>query len=144
MNESILTTIKKMIGIDENDTDFDLDIIMFINMALFKLHQLGVGPEDGFAIMSSAETWNDFISSKALLMSVPIYIQIQVKMLFDQSAMTGVMRDICQEELNNLEWRIREQAEYEKSTASKSEENSVDADDYNDYDDYDDYDDGDG
>lgn len=45
--DSILTSVKKLLGIAEECTDFDADIIMYINMALFALVQMGVGPVKG-------------------------------------------------------------------------------------------------
>ena len=44
--ESILTSIKKMLGIDEEYTHFDADVIMDINSVLMILTQLGVGPAE--------------------------------------------------------------------------------------------------
>ena len=119
MDESILITIKKMLGIDSENTDFDFDIMMCINMALLNLLQLGIGPEEGFAVTSADQVWSDFLSDSNLLLAVPTYIHLKVKMIFDQQSMSSIMRDMCQAECEQLEWRMREQAEYAASLKKK-------------------------
>jgi len=118
-----LITIKKLLGIDEENTDFDSDIMMYINMALLNLLQLGIGPEEGFMITNAEQTWSDFLSDSSLLLAVPTYIHLKVKMIFDQQAMSSIMRDICQSECEQLEWRIREQNEYINHLKEKELEN---------------------
>ena len=118
-----MITIKKLLGIDEENTDFDSDIMMYINMALLNLLQLGIGPEEGFMITSAEQTWSDFLSDSSLLLAVPTYIHLKVKMIFDQQAMSSIMRDICQSECEQLEWRIREQNEYINHLKEKELEN---------------------
>ena len=41
--ESILTSVKKLLGIDESYTHFDADLIMHINSVFSILGQMGVG-----------------------------------------------------------------------------------------------------
>lgn len=118
-----MITIKKLLGIDEENTDFDSDIMMYINMALLNLLQLGIGPEEGFMITNAEQTWSDFLSDSSLLLAVPTYIHLKVKMIFDQQAMSSIMRDICQSECEQLEWRIREQNEYINHLKEKELEN---------------------
>lgn len=48
MTDSILTSIKKLLGIDENYKHFDPDLVMHINSVLSILMQIGVGPAEGF------------------------------------------------------------------------------------------------
>ena len=64
ISESILTSIKKLLGIDENYTHFDADIIMHINSVFSILTQMGVGPANGFSISGKDDTWSAFITDK--------------------------------------------------------------------------------
>lgn len=63
--ESILTSVKKLLGIDESYTHFDPDLIMHINSVFSILAQIGVGPANGFFITGEGETWSDFIGQNA-------------------------------------------------------------------------------
>ena len=80
---SILTSIKKLLGIVEEYTYFDQDLIMHINSVLFILTQLGVGPSEGFLIEDDKATWDDFIGDKTNINSVKSYVGLKVKLLFD-------------------------------------------------------------
>ena len=105
MNESILTSIKKMLGITEEYTHFDQDIIIHINTVLMLLHQLGVGPEEGFSITDSYETWSDFLVDNKNIEAVKTYIYLKVKLLFDPPLSSAVTESI-NKSINELEWRL--------------------------------------
>ena len=62
--ESILTSIKKLLGIAEEYEHFDPDLIMHINSVFSILTQLGVGPSEGFSIVDDGAVWSDFIPKK--------------------------------------------------------------------------------
>ena len=96
-------------------------------MALLNLLQLGVGPSGGFALIDSSQTWGDLLTDNNLLLTVPTYISLKVKMMFDQQAMTSIMRDLCQAECEQLEWRIREQVEYTAHLEEKKMEENGDS-----------------
>ena len=81
--KSILTDIKKTIGVEEDDTSFDEDLIIFINSELSILNQLGVGPEEGYSITSKENKWSEIIGERKDLAFVQTYIHIQVKLVFD-------------------------------------------------------------
>lgn len=81
MDESILNSIKRMLDIDPNYTVFDSVIMIHINSALSTLHQLGVGPSNGYAVSDADSTWNNLLSGNKLLNSVKSYIFISVKMV---------------------------------------------------------------
>ena len=80
--ESILTSIKKMLGITEDYTHFDADIIMHINSVFSILTQLGIGPEDGFVIQDDKAVWTDFIKDNSKMEAVKSYMYLKVKLLF--------------------------------------------------------------
>lgn len=105
--DSILTSIKKLLGIDESDTDFDMDVIIHINSALSILHQLGVGPTSGFAVMDASALWSDFISSDhSNLEDVKTYIYLKVKLVFDPGQLSSAVITAMKEEIKELEWRL--------------------------------------
>ena len=103
--ESILTSIKKMLGIAEDYEHFDTDIIMHINTVFMILTQLGVGPSEGFIIEGEGETWFDFIGDKITIEAVRSYIYLKVKLLFDPPLSSAVMESYNRQ-ISELEWRL--------------------------------------
>ena len=103
--ESILTSIKKLLGIDEEYTQFDNDIIMHINTVFLNLTQLGVGPEEGFLIEDDSATWDDFIGDSNQLQAVKTYVYLKVKLLFDPPLSSSVIESINRI-ISELEWRL--------------------------------------
>lgn len=83
MNESILTSIKKLLGIDEEYEHFDVDVIIHINNALNTLRQLGVGPTKGFSISDSGSVWSELVDDQRLAGPVKDYVYLTVKLIFD-------------------------------------------------------------
>ena len=81
--ESILTSIKKLLGLGAEYTHFDPDIIMHINTVFFDLNRIGVGPEEGFMIEDDTTTWLDYIPDQAKFEAVKTYVYIKVKLVFD-------------------------------------------------------------
>ena len=110
MNESILTSIKAQLGILEDYTAFDLQIIMHINSVLMVLNQLSVGPASGFVISDKTAIWSDFLSSDKNLEATKSYIGMKVKMLFDPPT-TSVVADSMNRMINEFEWRLNSEAE---------------------------------
>ena len=89
--ESILTSIKKMLGITEEYEHFDSDLIIHINSVFMILTQLGVGPPSGFSVQDKSATWKEFISDETKLQLVKSYMQMKVKLLFDPPLSSAVM-----------------------------------------------------
>ena len=102
--ESILTSIKKLLGIMSDYTNFDDDIIIHINTAFAMLNQLGVGPEGGFMIVDANSRWEDYTTEKNLNM-VKTYIYLKVRLLFDPPTSTALIESINRT-LSEIEWRI--------------------------------------
>ena len=102
---SILTSIKKMLGIVEECEDFDTDIIIHINTALSSLTQIGVGPSDGFLIIDKSSEWSNFINDNKKLEMVKTYIFLKVKNVFDPPA-SSTVKEIYNQYISELEWRI--------------------------------------
>ena len=103
--ESILDSIKKLLGIQKEYTHFDSDLIMHINTALSVLTQLGIGPTKGFSISDSTSKWKDFIGDDPRLESVRSFIHLKVKLLFDPPLGTASIEAINRQ-ISELEWRI--------------------------------------
>lgn len=103
--DSILISVKKMLGITADYTHFDADIIMHINSVFMILQQLGVGPEEGFMIESDRETWDEFIKDEFTIESVKSYMYLKVGLLFDPPTSSNVM-EAKNRLANELEWRL--------------------------------------
>lgn len=105
MNESILTSIKAQLGIQEEYTAFDQQLIMHINSVFMVLNQLGVGPTAGFTISDKTATWNNFLPSDKNLEATKSYVGMRVKMLFDPPT-TSVVAESMNRMINEFEWRL--------------------------------------
>ena len=113
--DSILTSIKKDLGIKEDYTHFDSDIVNLINTALSVLFQLGVGPQDTpFRITGNGETWHDFLGDNYDLNMAVSEVFIRVRLVFDPPATSHVTKAL-QDTLAELDWRAMAAAE-EKNT----------------------------
>ena len=114
--ESILTSIKKMLGITEDYDHFDADIIMHINSIFMVLNQLGVGPSEGFMIEDDSTVWNDFMPESKHLGTIKSYIYLRVRLLFDPPASSAAiesMNRIIQEFEVRLNWAVDPNGEEE-------------------------------
>ena len=103
--DSILTSIKKLLGIEEEYTQFDADILMHINTVFLNLNQLGVGPEEGFLLENETDTWEDFIGDSNQLQAVKTYVYLKVKLLFDPPLSSSVVESM-ERMISELEWRL--------------------------------------
>ena len=107
--DSILNSIKKLLGITEDYKHFDPDIIIHINSVFFTLNQLGVGPEDPFIIEDESATWDEF-SPDGDVEAVKSYVGLKVKLLFDPPTHGSLMSAI-QEQIKEYEWRLNVQVD---------------------------------
>ena len=103
--DSILTSIKKLLGIAEEYTQFDVDIIKHINTVFMILTQMGVGPPEGFSITGVYETWDDFLSGSANLEGVKTYVYMKVQLMFDPPTSSAKL-DSANRIIGELEWRL--------------------------------------
>lgn len=110
--ESILTSVKKMLGIAKDYTHFDSDIIMHINSVFLILNQLGVGPSDGFFIEDDTFLWEDFLDGETNMELVKSYVFLKVKLLFDPPLSSAAM-DATNRMIAEFEWRLNVAAETE-------------------------------
>lgn len=103
--ESILTSVKKLLGITEEYTQFDTDIIIHINTVFMILHQLGVGPDKPFTITNKESKWSDFIGEDDNIEAVKTYMFMKVKLLFDPPQ-TSSSVESTERIISELEWRL--------------------------------------
>lgn len=108
MLDSILNTIKQMLGIATDDTSFDVDIVTNINSCFMVLNQLGIGPETVFSITDNSTEWTAFITDPVVYNSVKTYIYLKVRLLFDPPSSSFVLNAI-QSDIQQYEWRLAAQ-----------------------------------
>lgn len=120
--DSILTSIKKLLGIAEDYEHFDQDLIIHINSVLSVLTQLGVGPSEGFSIEDENTTWNDFIPEDKRLSSIRSYVYMKVKLLFDPPLSSSVMESMNRM-ISEFEWRLNVAAEPTQSNEEEVNQN---------------------
>ena len=105
METSILTSTKKVLGIDAAYVVCDLDIITHINSVFSTLTQLGIGPADGFMIEDDTADWTDFIGDDLQYNAVKTYVFLKVRMLFDPPQ-TSYLLDAMNHQIAEVEWRL--------------------------------------
>ena len=105
MEESILRSVKQVLGLEVTDPAFDVDIVMHINSVFSVLHQLGIGPVDGMFIGDATPTWADFLGDDPLLNAVKTYVCLRVRMLFDPPT-TSFHIQAMEKQIEELGWRM--------------------------------------
>lgn len=111
LEEKILSSIKKLLGLNDGVTVFDTDIVIHINTVFANLTQMGVGPQDdegkniGFRISTGNEVWGDFTDNDILIDNVKTYVYIKVKMVFDPPTSSALI-DAYNAQAKELEWRL--------------------------------------
>lgn len=103
--ESILTSVKKMLGITEDYEHFDQDIIIHINSVFMILWQLGVGPSECFSIQDNTAIWSDFMGDNTKIEAVKTYMYLRVGLLFDPPLSSSVL-EAKNNQIKELEWRL--------------------------------------
>lgn len=119
--DSILTTIKKLLGYREEFEDFDVDIIVSINAALNALTQNGVGPKEGFKITGKEEIWEEFLENDPRLEQAKDYVYVKTKLLFDSTQMSASLIEKYNQIADEIEWRLN--VEKDPSNFFKEDEN---------------------
>ena len=108
--ESILQSIKKLIGITEDYTHFDADIIIYINSVFMILNQLGIGLPNGFSISDDTSTWTDYLpEDNKNFEAVKTYMYLKIKLIFDP--MSSAVMEAMKQMISELEWRLNAEAE---------------------------------
>ena len=103
--ESILTSVKKMLGIEEEYEHFDPDLIMHINSVFTILKQRGVGPSEGFTIEDAETTWSEYIGVGSDFEAVKSFMYLKVQLIFDPPDRSAIL-EAKKELLKEFEQRI--------------------------------------
>lgn len=111
--DSILTSVKKLLGIAESYTAFDADIIMHINAVFLVLNQLGIGPEKGFSISDDTATWSEYCGEEPME-AVKSYMGMKVRMMFDPPQSSTAM-EALKNTIAELEFRLFVEADGKKN-----------------------------
>lgn len=106
LQESILGTIKKLIGFEDDYTQFDTDLIIHINTAFASLAQIGSNLKEGFFITDKNNLWSEYTIDTSILEPIKMYVYLKTKMVFDPPASSMVIETIKQT-INELEFRIQ-------------------------------------
>lgn len=109
--DSILTSVKKMLGLTEEYEYFDADIIMHINSVFMILQQLGVGPQEGYSIKDKENKWSEFLPSGEQLELAKSYTYLKVKLMFDISTLTSPLIEAINRQIQEFEWRLNVQVD---------------------------------
>lgn len=104
-DESILVSVKRYLGIIDDCTSFDDDLMLHINSIFSVLTQAGIGPAEGFNITDSSTQWSEFLGEDMRLSAVKSYMNLRVKLLFDPPTSSTLMQAI-KEQIKELEWRM--------------------------------------
>lgn len=103
--DSILNSIKKMLGISPEYSQFDNDIIMCINSAMVSLSQIGFSNADNYSIVDSSNSWNELLNGVGNSEIVKTYIWLKVRMMFDPPT-SSVVVDAIKNNISEMEFRI--------------------------------------
>jgi len=112
MTDSILDSIKVTLNLDPENTDFDQQILLFVNGVFSDLTQLGIGPDSGFNVPDASVIWQDFMEDDPRLNSVKTYVYLRVRVLFDPPS-TSFVLDAMNQQIQELAWRINVRREEE-------------------------------
>lgn len=110
LNQSILASIKQMLGVTDDVTAFDNELISHINSTFLSLNQLGVGSDDGFYITGYNEIWSQFVNDPRLADPAREFVYLKTRLIFDPPA-SSVVSDACNQRLQEIEWRLNVLAE---------------------------------
>lgn len=124
--DSILLTVKKMLGIAEEYHAFDIDLIVNINSVFLTLNQLGVGPEQPYRIEGPEEVWKDFLGEQFQnIAGVETYVYLKTRLLFDPPTNSFLVTAI-ENQCSELEWRLNVKVDYDKNPIKEEGEDNRD------------------
>lgn len=121
MEDSILKSVKKNLGIEADDTSFDEDILTHINSVFATLNQLGLGPADGFSVEDDTALWSTYLDGNLNRSSVRTYMYLKVRIWFDPPT-TSFHLEALNNQAKELEWRLNVEREETEWTDPDPEE----------------------
>lgn len=107
ISNSILSSVKKLIGISEDDKTFDVDAMIHINGALSTLYQIGGIPR-AYTITSEDDEYDDILPDgpEDVVNQVKLYLEYKTKLGFDSSTLSATLIDTFEKQIKELEWRL--------------------------------------
>lgn len=111
MENSILKSTKKVLGLADDYTVFDLDVLTYVNSAFSTLTQLGVGPAVGFTVEDDTQTWSELALSQDQTNLIKTYVFLKARMLFDPPT-TSFHIEAMNNQIKEHEWRISTNREW--------------------------------
>lgn len=122
--DSVLTSVKKLLGLDESMKDFDVDVAINVNAAIETLRQLGANIPDGYMIRSEVETYEDMLGEEIKLRNqVEMYFYLKTRLGFDPPS-NSYLVDSIKEQIDELEFRILVRLGSDSKENKKGGENS--------------------
>ncbi len=112
LSNSILLTVKKMLGLDTSYNVFDMDVMIGINSAFSTLYQLGAPINRDFMVTGDKQKWSDLMEERYWhrLSFIPQYVYLKVRVIFDPPTSSFVL-DAYNKQISELEWRINDEIE---------------------------------
>lgn len=111
MSNSILISMKEMLGIDEECLSFDSELTVLINSVFSTLYQIGFNPVKDFRIEDDKAKWTDILNANQDIIDlIKPYMYIELRMLFDPPTSSFVLESL-KKQRDELEWRIYIQSE---------------------------------
>lgn len=109
---SILISIRSAVGLMEDCTDFDRQLISDINTVFLSTRQLGLGPANGKHVSSDLDTWESIFGdlNERDLEGVKTYVELRVRLLFDPPTSQALLTAMIQQ-ADRLEWQLNAQVE---------------------------------
>lgn len=103
--DSILTSVKKLLGLEEDNEAFDMEIMLHINGAITILTQIGVGPTTGYIVTSKENTYSDWLGNTDLYQNIPLYLFWKTRLSFDPPTNASVIKNY-QDSIREAECRL--------------------------------------
>ena len=124
MTDSILTSVKETLGLGDEQTSFDNELVLFINSVFATLNQLGVGPAEGYTITGTTEVWDSFLGTDKKFEPAKLYTHLRVKLVFDPPEI-GFVLTAMKEQIKELEYRLNVASETPSPEVVVVEETTV-------------------
>lgn len=113
MDESILNSLKNMLGILPEDMDFDNELISHTNAFISNLTDIKIGPEEGFAIEDANAIWSDFVSNVSDMSAAREYLYSSIRLVFDPPSNSFVVTSL-EKAKDEAYWRLYMRADMQK------------------------------
>lgn len=107
LEDSILKSIKKLLGLHADDTSFDTDVLIYINSAFATLKELGVNNGELVVVEDADKAWSSTTISDEALPMVKTYIYLKARLIFDPPG-TSFAIAALEKIMEEQEWRLRE------------------------------------